>query len=198
MPRPPRIDSAEAVYHATSRGNGRAHVFSSDDDRRRLLGQLAHRLQLTLSRHFGIDPGALSSHGHHAGRAKATGRAEIRARAERPDPDGLARGLRRLKVETAAPSRQSGSPSGKPDGVASSKPDGVASGKPDGVASRDDWGQAGMRNWGDAKGTNPGLTPTTSRTTEPRARSRRRQRPRPGRSSARRGACPRRPCPSAR
>jgi hypothetical protein len=91
------------VYHVASRRNGRAHVFSSDDDRQRLLGQLAHRLQLTVSGHFGIDPGVLSSHGYHAGRAKAvavtvasrltevTGGAEIRARADRRDPHGLAR-----------------------------------------------------------------------------------------------------------
>ncbi len=137
MPRPPRIDFAEPVYHVTSRGNGRAHVFLSDDDRQRLLGQLAHRLQLAVSRHFGIDPGVLSSHGHHAGRAKAvavtvasrlrevTAGAEIRARAT---PTGLPVG------ETAAPSRQSGSPSGKPDGVASSKPDGIPSaGTPTGL-----------------------------------------------------------------
>ena len=89
--------------HVTSRGNGRADVFLSDD-RQRLLGQLAHRLQRTVSRHFGIDPGVLSWHGHHAGGVKgvavtaasrlaeATAGAEIRARAERRDPHGLARG----------------------------------------------------------------------------------------------------------
>jgi ApbE superfamily uncharacterized protein (UPF0280 family) len=71
MPRPPRIDFADAVYRVTSRGNGRADLFLSDDDRQRLVGQLAHHLQLTVSRHFGIDPGVLSSHGHHAGPAKA-------------------------------------------------------------------------------------------------------------------------------
>jgi hypothetical protein len=82
MPRQPRIDFADAVYHVTSRGNGRADVFLSDDDRQRFLGQLAHHLHLTwtvplgeidaaVSRHFGIDPGVLSSHGHHAGPAKA-------------------------------------------------------------------------------------------------------------------------------
>jgi tetrahydromethanopterin S-methyltransferase subunit G len=71
MPRPPRSDSADAVYHVSSRGNGRADVFLSDGDRQRLLGQLGHHLQLTVSRHFGIDPGVLGSHGHHAGPAKA-------------------------------------------------------------------------------------------------------------------------------
>ena len=46
MPRPPRIDFADAVYHVTSRGNGRADVFWSDEDRRRFLGQLSHHLHL--------------------------------------------------------------------------------------------------------------------------------------------------------
>ena len=46
MPRPPRIDFPDAVYHVTSRGNGRADIFHSDDDRRRFLAQLAHHLRL--------------------------------------------------------------------------------------------------------------------------------------------------------
>jgi hypothetical protein len=29
--RPPRIDFADALYHVTSRGNGRAEIFWSDD-----------------------------------------------------------------------------------------------------------------------------------------------------------------------
>ena len=101
MPRPPRVDFADAVYHVASRGNGRAEVFLSDD-RQRLFGQLAHHLQLTVSGHFGIDPGMLSSHGHHAGRAKAVAvtvasggghrGGKIRARADSRDPHGLARG----------------------------------------------------------------------------------------------------------
>jgi len=41
MPRPPRIEQPDALYHVTSRGNGRAKVFFSDADRRRFLGQLA-------------------------------------------------------------------------------------------------------------------------------------------------------------
>ena len=44
MPRPPRIDFPDAVYHVTSRGNGRADIFHSDDDRERFLVQLAHHL----------------------------------------------------------------------------------------------------------------------------------------------------------
>ena len=64
------IDFADAACHVTSLGNGRADVFLGDD-RQRLLGQLVHPLQLTVSRHFGVDPGVLSSHGHHAGPAKA-------------------------------------------------------------------------------------------------------------------------------
>jgi len=47
MPRPPRIDFPDALYHVTSRGNGRADIFLSDDDRQRFLGQLAHHLHLT-------------------------------------------------------------------------------------------------------------------------------------------------------
>ncbi len=46
MPRPPRIDFPDAVYHVTSRGNGRAEIFHSDDDRQRFLAQLAHHLHL--------------------------------------------------------------------------------------------------------------------------------------------------------
>ena len=45
MPRPPRIDFPDAVYHVTSRGNGRADIFDNDDDRQRFLAQLAQRLQ---------------------------------------------------------------------------------------------------------------------------------------------------------
>ena len=41
MARPPRIDFPDALYHATSRGNGRRRVFWSDADRQRFLGQLA-------------------------------------------------------------------------------------------------------------------------------------------------------------
>ena len=40
MPRPPRIDFPDALYHVISRGNGRADVFWTDDDRFRFLQQL--------------------------------------------------------------------------------------------------------------------------------------------------------------
>jgi len=46
MPRPPRIDFPDALYHVTSRGNGRADIFWNDQDRQRFVGQLAHHLQL--------------------------------------------------------------------------------------------------------------------------------------------------------
>ena len=46
MPRPPRIDFPDAVYHVTSRGNGRADIFHSDEDRQRFLAQLADHLHL--------------------------------------------------------------------------------------------------------------------------------------------------------
>jgi putative transposase len=46
MPRSPRIDFPDAVYHVTTRGNGRADIFFSDDDRQRFLAQLSHHLQL--------------------------------------------------------------------------------------------------------------------------------------------------------
>jgi len=45
MPRPPRIDFPDALYHVTSRGNGRADIFHSDDDRQRFLSQLSHHLR---------------------------------------------------------------------------------------------------------------------------------------------------------
>ena len=41
MPRPPRIDFPNALYHVISRGNGRADIFWTDDDRLRFLRQLA-------------------------------------------------------------------------------------------------------------------------------------------------------------
>ncbi len=47
MSRPPRIDFPDAVYHLTSRGNGRAEIFQSDDDRRHFLAQLAHHRHLS-------------------------------------------------------------------------------------------------------------------------------------------------------
>ena len=46
MPRPPRIDFPDAVYHVTSRGNGRSVIFWSDADRERFLSQLADNLRL--------------------------------------------------------------------------------------------------------------------------------------------------------
>ncbi len=44
MPRPPRTDFPNAVYHVTSRGNGRAEIFHSDEDRQRFFAQLAQHL----------------------------------------------------------------------------------------------------------------------------------------------------------
>jgi len=41
MARPPRIDFPDALYHVTSRGNGRQQIFWTNDDRQRFLGQLA-------------------------------------------------------------------------------------------------------------------------------------------------------------
>jgi REP element-mobilizing transposase RayT len=46
MPRPPRIDFPDALYHVTSRGNGRDVIFWSDADRERFLGQLADNLRV--------------------------------------------------------------------------------------------------------------------------------------------------------
>jgi len=40
MARPPRIDFPDALYHVTSRGNGRQQIFWTDDDRQRFLGQI--------------------------------------------------------------------------------------------------------------------------------------------------------------
>jgi tetratricopeptide (TPR) repeat protein len=41
------MDFPDAVYHVTTRGNGRADIFFSDDDRQRFLAQLSHHLQQT-------------------------------------------------------------------------------------------------------------------------------------------------------
>jgi len=46
MARAPRIDFPDAVYHVTSRGNGRAEILFSDDDRQRFLGQLSRHVQM--------------------------------------------------------------------------------------------------------------------------------------------------------
>lgn len=45
MPRPPRKQFAGALYHVTSRGNGRARIFFGDDDRQRFLSQLRDCLE---------------------------------------------------------------------------------------------------------------------------------------------------------
>ena len=41
MARPPRIDFPNALYHVTSRGNGRMRIFWTDGDRQRFIDQLA-------------------------------------------------------------------------------------------------------------------------------------------------------------
>ena len=46
MPRPLRFDFPDAIYHVTSRGNGRSVIFRNDGDRLRFLGQLADNLHL--------------------------------------------------------------------------------------------------------------------------------------------------------
>ena len=46
MARPPRIDFPDALYHVTSRSNGRQVIFRNDDDRLRFLGQLSDGLRL--------------------------------------------------------------------------------------------------------------------------------------------------------
>jgi putative transposase len=45
MPRLPRIDFPDALYHVIARGNGRAAIFWTDADRRRFLRQLADGVQ---------------------------------------------------------------------------------------------------------------------------------------------------------
>jgi REP element-mobilizing transposase RayT len=45
MPRPPRIDFADAVSHVTSRGNGRAQIFLSDEDNCPFLRQLEDNVE---------------------------------------------------------------------------------------------------------------------------------------------------------
>ena len=44
MARPPRIDFPDAIYHVTSRGNGRSRIFLADDDRLRFVRQLQDNL----------------------------------------------------------------------------------------------------------------------------------------------------------
>lgn len=45
MPRPPRIEYEGALYHVTSRGNGRQVIFHADADRERFLEQLQDNLE---------------------------------------------------------------------------------------------------------------------------------------------------------
>lgn len=45
MPRPLRIEQAGAIYHVTSRGNGRQRIFFSNDDYTRFLVQLVDSLE---------------------------------------------------------------------------------------------------------------------------------------------------------
>lgn len=45
MARQPRIEFPDAVYHVTSRGNGRARIFFGDEDRTRFLAQLGDGLE---------------------------------------------------------------------------------------------------------------------------------------------------------
>jgi len=67
MARPPRIDFSNAVYHVTSRGNGRAVIFWSDDDRQRFLAQLADSLHTAGVRLYAFallsDPGGPDTSG---------------------------------------------------------------------------------------------------------------------------------------
>ena len=44
MPRPPRIEYPNALYHVTSRGNARQTLFHTDQDRQRFLTQLQDNL----------------------------------------------------------------------------------------------------------------------------------------------------------
>ena len=45
MPRQPRINFSDAVYHVTSRGNGRARIFLDDDDRHRFVCRLENNVR---------------------------------------------------------------------------------------------------------------------------------------------------------
>ncbi len=45
MPRPPRLEYEGAVYHLTSRGNGRQIIFQEDADRQHFLAQLQDNLE---------------------------------------------------------------------------------------------------------------------------------------------------------
>ena len=45
MPRKPRVQYTDALYHVTSRGNARREIFHTDDDRERFLDQLRNRVE---------------------------------------------------------------------------------------------------------------------------------------------------------
>jgi len=71
MARPPCIEFADAVYHVTSRGNGRAKIFWSEADRLRFLWTVPlDEIDSAVARHDRIDRQELQTHGHHAGSAK--------------------------------------------------------------------------------------------------------------------------------
>ena len=62
MPRPPRVEYEGALYHVTSRGNGRQVIFHSDRDRLRFLDQLQDNIET-----FGVELYAyvlMSNHYH--------------------------------------------------------------------------------------------------------------------------------------
>ena len=44
MPRKPRIQFADALYHVTSRGNARQVIFHGDGDREQFLDQLGEHV----------------------------------------------------------------------------------------------------------------------------------------------------------
>jgi len=91
MPRLPRVNYPNAVYHVTARGNGRATIFFEDADRHRFLRQLCDSLEADsvllyayvlmdnhfhllartyVARHYRIEPEGLKAHGKRAGVAK--------------------------------------------------------------------------------------------------------------------------------
>ena len=98
MARPPRIDFTDAVYHVTSRGNGRAKIFWSDADRPRFLWTVPlDEIDAALARRYRIDRQELQTHGHHAGSAKVVA-VELAYRLSRLTHRAIGRHYRRLSA----------------------------------------------------------------------------------------------------
>ena len=74
MPRRPRIEFADAVYHVITRGNNRQKVFKDDRDRKACLERLSYYCEKSYSAERGVESEEL---GTKELRANTQGQARI-------------------------------------------------------------------------------------------------------------------------